>query len=235
MYFKKLRNLPRTTPKCDVYHLLNICSGIDMKETLTDCFYIRDHRRGKGEKDLGRLCFNWIADHHPLIFIKIMKFIPEYGRWDDFFHIKSSHMKLMIYNFIKVKLDEDVLLMKMGLPISVCAKWMPSEGRSYARHHKREFESFLKYLQLTPKQYRNKISILRKCLNLPETLLCNERLDLLNYSRISQSAQEFYTTCLKNKDTWCFNNRKQKVKKKISRQEKNTEFYESIITDLNII
>ena len=61
-------------------------------------------------------------------FRKVVHLIPEYGRWDDLlsFFPKADY----ILSLFCEKLKEDKQLMLEGKPISLCAKWAPSEGDS---------------------------------------------------------------------------------------------------------
>ena len=47
-------------------------------------FYIRD-RQGQGERRTFRVCMKWLSENYPEIFIKNIKNIPFYGRFDDLY------------------------------------------------------------------------------------------------------------------------------------------------------
>ncbi len=146
-------------------------------DTVTDCFYLRDHRNGRGERKLGRMCFNWLADMHPAIFLKVLKFIPEYGRWDDLLYITNPQVTPYIYAFLYNQLNTDRWNMAIGLPVSTLAKWLPTEGKSFARTRKIQFHSLLQYFKLSLQEYRTQLSALRKYLRLPEHIVCTPQSD----------------------------------------------------------
>jgi len=154
----------RNTEKCRIYYMLDNNIDYNFVETVTDCFYIRDPRNGRGERDLGRICFNWLADKYPAVFVKICKYIPVYGRWDDLLYITNTEIRPFIYEFLALQINQDYYNMMIGDPITTCAKWMPTEGKSFARHNKNKFLQLLCHMKLKPKEYRIKISALRKYL-----------------------------------------------------------------------
>jgi hypothetical protein len=106
--------IPRNIDKVKLYEILDKNMFISMEDTISDCFYIRDHRNGRGERKLGRLCFSWLANRHPTIFLKVFHHIPIYGRWDDLLYIDNPRMYVYIYEFIKILLHRDYLNMSIG-------------------------------------------------------------------------------------------------------------------------
>lgn len=191
-----IRDIDRTIPKNQLYYFLDHASIQNLLETITDCFYIRDHRKGRGERALGRLCFNWIADRHPMLFLRVMRFIPEYGRWDDLLHIQSEYLQPYINKYISNQIHHDILQMVIGCPISTCAKWMPSEGKSFARHYASKFYSLLQELGMDVKEYRIKISTLRRYLNIPEHALClGKHVDICDQP-LTRGARKLYRKIL---------------------------------------
>jgi hypothetical protein len=196
-----VQNIPRNIDKRRLYTILNKNSETDIQDTITDCFFVRDHKNGRGERDIGRLCFNWIADYHPLIFLRVIQYIPIYGRWDDLLYIDNDMLLSFIYDFLTNQLNRDYFNMTIGLPISTCAKWLPSEGKSFARHYKSQFEQLLKKTKLSNKEYRQRISTMRKYLDIPEHHLCSGKLFLIKNPTIG--FRNLYKHSLK-KDEWTF-------------------------------
>ena len=48
-------------------------------------FWLRDCRGGNGERKIFRVCFKWLAENKPEIARATIKFIPEFGRYDDLY------------------------------------------------------------------------------------------------------------------------------------------------------
>lgn len=191
-----INNIHRNMTKSQLYYILNEASYTNLIETITECFYIRDHRKGKGERKIGRLCFNWIADMHPMIFLRIMRYIPEFGRWDDLLYITNEFVQPFIYKYISNQIHHDILQMTIGCPISTCAKWMPSEGKTFARHYSNQFHALIRQLGMTLKEYRIKLSTLRRYLNIPEHYLCKGSHIKLRERQLTHGARKLYQKAL---------------------------------------
>ena len=96
LYFKSTRstheseglNIPQ------LYQYLRIAAKECIVDTIVLAFYIRDCRGGKGERDLGRRCFQWLFLNYPSYFTKVVKLIPEYGRWDDLIYLWPKVLQL---------------------------------------------------------------------------------------------------------------------------------------------
>ncbi len=238
-----IETIPRNTTSTELYKILTRNASIDLHETITDCFFLRDHRNGRGERKLGRKAFNWIADQHPVLFLRLLPFIAVYGRWDDLFYINSTNMKPFIYEFIKNQINTDHFQMTIGSKITTCAKWLPTEGKSFARHHKDDFALFLKTLCVTPKQYRMRITTLRKYLGIVEHHLCSGKAHLLDKKTLTKGSKRFYQKSLHNRNSWIFplsvssntlpgtlpTFEKKQERKTYS---KNAEIYSDIVNDL---
>lgn len=68
-------------------------------------FYLRDVRGGQGERDLFRTCLEWLGTDVPEVFEKIIGYVSEYGREDDYFFDNPKCFEL-----IKEKLVNDLEL-----------------------------------------------------------------------------------------------------------------------------
>lgn len=215
-------NLSRKINDYELYKILDNNIINNMKQTILECFYLRDHKNGLGEKRLGRLCFNWIANNHPLIFIKIFKYIPDYGRWDDLLYITNTQLNPYIFQYISSQLNKDKLNMMLGGRISMCAKWMPTEGKSFAKKNKDKFQLLLKFLNLSPKEYRKLLSSLRMYLDINERYMCNNKFFLIKPKDVSKYVNK---KMLKKKNPYDF---KLKIKKKL-----NTSKYRYVLKEIH--
>ena len=96
LYFKSTRSAEKSDG-LNIPHLYQ-CLQIAAKECIVDtiilAFYIRDCRGGKGERDLGRRCFQWLFLNYSSYFMKVVNFIPEYGRWDDLLYLWPKVLQL---------------------------------------------------------------------------------------------------------------------------------------------
>tara|TARA_Y100000389_G_C17410638_1_gene490700 strand:- start:124 stop:1455 length:1332 start_codon:yes stop_codon:yes gene_type:complete len=83
LYFKSTRKINIPT----LYYYLNLAAEEDVIDTFILIFNLRDCRHGKGERKLGRYALQWLFLNYPTYFMKVVKFIPEYGRWDDLIYL----------------------------------------------------------------------------------------------------------------------------------------------------
>jgi hypothetical protein len=189
----------------DLNLLLEESARLNLVHTVTDIMFVRDHRDGLGERSLGRRCLSWLAQTRPIVFMDILEFIPKYGRWDDFFYINSPQLKPILYQYISSQLHMDQYDMIKGNTISQCAKWVPSEGKSFAKHHPQDFNLFLQVLGMSRSRYRRFIAGLRRHLCLLETRLCNKQpvvYDDVPKTALSLYSKLFHTTDGENFTLW---------------------------------
>jgi hypothetical protein len=81
---------------------------------------------------------------------KVLKFIPEYGRWDD---LIECGLDADIVALIKQQLDSDAESMAKGESVSLLAKWLPSENTS-SRDTQHKAKALATALGLKSSQYR---------------------------------------------------------------------------------
>lgn len=225
MILDTIHKLPRNSKKYIVYDLLTRSSELDLIDTITSCFFIRDPRKGRGERDLGRLCFNWIADIHPTLFLKVFHLIPNYGRWDDLLYIQNSKIVPYVLKFLALQIDRDWMNMSIGLPITTCCKWLPSEGKSFARHYKQVFQRLMFTMNTTPKEYRVRLKSLRSYLSQSKHIqLCEGTIYKLH--RKEELRVTFVNPCSIDKH--------EGIQKTYSSRKKNDDDYEDVKSHLKL-
>jgi hypothetical protein len=109
---------------------------------------------------------------------------------------------------------------------------MPTEGKSFARHHKQQFTQLLQHLKMRPKEYRIRISTLRRYLNIPENHLCTRKTHLIDPAKLTNGAKKLYNSALHNQNPWTYPLDKKKKKKK--HRTKHIETYTHILNDLKL-
>ncbi len=178
-------------------NMLEQCAKESVLDTFLLAFNIRDCRGGKGERHLGRHAFAWLATRFPEQFERVFPLIPEYGTWEDLLYLFPNVIKYFnadlhnkIVRFFANKLIEDRELMMEGKPVSLCAKWAPTEGDSLDRKY-RLFELLAKTMEVSHKTLRKKyISPLRRYLKVIETLTCNKRWEEIDFSTVPSCAMK---------------------------------------------
>jgi hypothetical protein len=113
-------------------YLRNIWSDSPM-DCVKIIFWTRDFRGNsgcKGERKVFLDAMKWLSEEHTDIFKKLLKFVPEYGRWKDLLELWNLESDTIAQLFIdQLRKDKDE--MDAGRSITLCAKWFPSENGKY--------------------------------------------------------------------------------------------------------
>lgn len=165
--------------------------------TIKILFYVRDIRSGLGERDLFRYTFNALANMYPDVAKQLIKFIPEYGRYDDLLICLESAIKNDVVAFIKAQLDEDLNNKKEGKSVSLLAKWLPSVNTSSieARYLAK---TLAKSLGINLATYRKSLSYLRKGLIIENNL--REKDYTFKYENVTSGAMFKYRDAFHRND-----------------------------------
>ena len=194
LFFKAVRGITDD----QLFKYLKKASEEDIIDTFIICFNVRDARGGKGEREIGKKMLTWLFLNSPGKFEKIFHLIPEYGRWDDLLCLFPGILKdnldysiqKKIINLFSTQLKKDKLLMLEGKPISICAKWCPSEGDSKDKKYKL-VDSICKEMGITSREYRKEfITPLRTYLNIVEKYMCEKRWDEIQFSNVPSYAMK---------------------------------------------
>ena len=133
-------------------------------------FYARDIRGGLGERQLFRIISKWLAYYAPESLVKNLKYIAEFGRYDDIVMLLGTSCETAAVKVIKNQLDKDRIALQSGKPVSLLAKWLPSVNAS-----KRETviagKRLSKLLGMSEAAYRKLLSQLRRQIRIIENNL----------------------------------------------------------------
>lgn len=165
-------------------------------------FYIRDIRGGQGERRVFRICMKTLAELDENTFIKIINYIPEYGRWDDLidilYNVNNKNTNQVIINMISHQLEQDLDNYKNSKSISLLAKWLPSENAS-SKETILKAKKIRTALELSPKDYRKTLSTLRKYINIVESQMTSKDWNNINYNTVpSKAMMKYRNAFLKN-------------------------------------
>lgn len=155
----------------------------DPTNALRCLFYLRDIRGGQGERSVFRFILDSFDDE---MVNKLVQFIPEYGRWDEVPITEKTA------DFIAEQLAEDEKNMKEGKPVSLLAKWLPSENTS-SRETSRKANRLMKLLGLKPSQYRRTVVALRKHISLLEQKMSQKEWSAIQFDKIPSQAHKKHT------------------------------------------
>ena len=160
-------------------------------------FYCMDCREGLGERNIGRGILFWMADNHPEIVKKIYRLIAEYNRWDTFILLadpeftSNEQLREKAVEWIKITFIKDLLHVRDTEPISLLAKWMPSENAS-SKVTKRMARQLMQDLNITPRNYRKGLTLLRNKLKIVERDMSANNWNKINYEAVPSKANLNY-------------------------------------------
>lgn len=165
----------------------------DQKYAMKWLFFARDAREGLGERRLFRICYRRLAELDKNLFYHNLENISEYGRWDDLISLLNINdiIDKDIVKIIQNQLTEDLKNFEENKPISLLAKWLPSENAS-SSETKKLAKTVRKLLKLSPRKYRLMLSTLRKHLKVVETQMCSNNWKQIDYERVPSLANLKY-------------------------------------------
>ena len=181
-------------------------------------FYAGDIREGGlGERRTFRICLRWLAECFPNIVLKNLALIPHFNRWDSMFVLVDTACESAMWELIAETLFKDVRAMKSStatkhIPVSLLAKWMPSENTSSEKTRALAGKA-IRALKLTPRKYRKMLSALRKHINVTERLMSAGEWAKIDYAKVPSYAMHNYGSAFAKYDYERFNAYLQSVKK----------------------
>lgn len=135
-------------------------------------FWARDVRGGAGERQIFRDIMQYLAKNKTEVLAKNLKYVSEYGRWDDLLTLEHTPLQDAAFGLIAEALKDG-----NGL----CAKWMPRKGLSAV--------NLRKYLDISPKEYRKTLVGLTTVV---ETLMCSGKWNEIEFGKLPSLASARY-------------------------------------------
>lgn len=154
--------------------------------------YASDVREGLGERNLFRVCIVDLAKNgqHELV-KKIIPMIPEYSRWDNLWPLLNTPCKTVVLKLVKSQMTKDNANYLAGKSVSLMAKWLPSENTSSEKTRKYA-GIIMKYLKMSPKQYRQWLSKMRKYIDVVERKMSSDNWQAIDYEAVPSRANLIY-------------------------------------------
>lgn len=155
-------------------------------------FFARDIRGGLGERRLFRLAMEFVAGYEPEMVLKLIRLVPEYGRFDDLWCLLDDEkMQPDVIAFIKEQLDEDMKNYQEKKSISLLAKWLPSTNASSAES-KKYSRIIRRALDMKESEYRKMLSELRSYIDVVEVKMSAKKWEDINYEAVPSRANLIY-------------------------------------------
>ena len=197
-------------------------------------FYAGDIRQcGLGERRAFRICLRWLAENHPDIVIKNIELIPYYNRFDSWFVLVGTECENAMWKVVAETLISDIDAMKSSttnkhIPVSLLAKWMPSENTSSANTRTLANKA-IKALNMRPRVYRKMLSALRKHIGVTERLMSAGEWSKIDYAKVPSYAMHNYGSAFARHD----HNRFDTYLKSVSKGE--TKINSSVLFPYNLV
>lgn len=164
-------------------------------------FYIRDIKKGQGERRFFRVCMHWLAVVAPEVAIRNLPYIADFGRWDDLYCFVDTPVETPMFEFIEKQLRLDIESYNAGENngISLLAKWLKSENAS-SKETKALANKTRKFLKLSHKQYRQLLAKLRTRINIVEKLMSENRWCEIQFDKLPAKAGFIYANAFAHKE-----------------------------------
>lgn len=154
-------------------------------------FFLRDARKGLGERRSFRVIMAYMADNYSEPVHKLAVLFAEYGRFDDLLCLFGTKEEERALGLIQNQLLRDLENQKAGKAVSLCAKWMPSLNAS-SKDAMANAVKIRNYMGLTSKEYRKMLAGLRASLEVAEVHMSAGRWQCINYEHVASRANLLY-------------------------------------------
>lgn len=191
--------VPAFRRKVDIDHIQKFTRAFRETPNLTLrwLLFLRDIREGLGERNSFReflRVFLQLDSKNALDFLYKVD-ISEYGRWDDYVYLYTwlpvGEVRDAVVGILKYQLNKDLHDYDEGKPISLLAKWLPSEGAS-SESVKASARALAKDFHFSSKQYRQILSKLRKYLKVVEVDMSANKWADIEYEKVPSGANLKY-------------------------------------------
>ena len=178
----------------DIITLVTEAFEEDPLTTLEALFYLRDIRKGQGEKRVFRVGINALKEvlkARDAGLDNLFTAIVEFGSWKDIFdYFEFEEWAPFVRNYIG-----NPKVIPFTKP-DLVFKYIPSVGGS----KNDQAEKLAKMFDMTPKQYRKMLTFQRGQLKLVESQMCAKQWDKIDYSRVPSKAGLLYKEAFKKHD-----------------------------------
>ena len=158
-------------------------------------FYLRDIRGGQGERRFFRVVIHWLADHETEAMRRNLKYVPEFGRYDDWYEFVGTKLENEMFELMRQQLMLDV---QCKTP-SLLAKWLKSENTSSKKSRELANKTRMAF-GMNHRDYRKVLSTLRARINVLERLMSENRWDEIEFDKIPSKAGFIYRNAFARHD-----------------------------------
>lgn len=162
-------------------------------------FWARDIRGGQGERNIFRNLFKYLVEENAEIGAKLVRLVPQYGRWDDLLVLENTSAWETVLTQIGAQFTLDRLSLKTDGKVSLLAKWLPSINAS-SKDSKRLGRKIAAHLDLSERDYRKIVSSLRTQIRIVEQAMCSKEWSAIDYSKLPSRAAFMYRKAFAKQD-----------------------------------
>lgn len=206
----------RTRSDTDCITLFKKAFEEDQTYAMKCLFYLADIRGGQGERRFFRVISKWLANEHTEVMRRNLQYVPEYRRWDDLYEFVGTPLESAAFTLMYHQLQLDV----QSKTPSLLAKWLKSENTS-SRESRFLANKTREYFNMSHKEYRKTLSILRERIRVLERLMSAGRWDEIEFDKIPSRAGMIYKNAFARHDL-------ERMK-----SEKNVQTYADFAKDKN--
>ena len=168
-------------------------------------FHLRDIRGGMGERKLFRTLLRHVAFAWPETAKKNVRFVAEFGRWDDLLCLLDTPAEEEAVRVIRRQLKDDMAALKRreageeDAHISLLAKWLPSDNTSSTKTRS-SARKLIAALNMHKREYRAMLTALRARIGLTERCLSKGHPEKVNYEAVPAQAMLKYRCAFGERD-----------------------------------
>ena len=173
----------RETSDAELYSLADAAAKESLLYTMKTIAYIRS---GRGERNLGRRLFAWLQKYDEKQLIENMPlFLEKYGRYDDFVYLSRNSNAMYAYlKHLGEQLVADHANMELGKPVSLVAKWVPSETSAVNKKTSLTFR-LARSMKIPISELRKKyLTPLRTYIGILEQKMCAKDWKSVDYKKV---------------------------------------------------
>lgn len=188
----------------EVIDLFDKAYNQDKLLALKCLFYAADIREGLGERKVFKTILKHLAFYDPETLKLNINLIPEYSRWDYLYALEGTPLEDDMWKIMKDQTLADLENAKENKPVSLIGKWLKSlsasnsESRRLARKTAKAFD-------LSYKDYRHVLVLLRKQIDIVENHLRESSYENIDYSNVPSKAMHIYSNAFSKNDLEHYN------------------------------
>lgn len=162
-------------------------------------FFARDARGGLGERRLFRVAMRALVEVNKDVARAVLGLVPEYGRYDDLWSLIGTELEGDVISLVRDQLASDKQAMDKGEPVSLLAKWMPSENTSSPKT-KALARTLRCALGMSSVSYRKLLSAMRKHIDVVERKMSAGEWSKISYEAVPSRANLVYSSAFLRND-----------------------------------